>query len=102
MKLMDRIAGVTSGGRGISKAMALAFAREEAHLVPASRRLSEAQATVAEARAMGQRALAMMLDVPRRREVDAVGAKDTLGAIRLTEDVCRCYDGLLLTTVRIF
>ena len=102
MKLTDRIASVSGSRRGIGEAIALALAREEAHLVPVSRRLSDAQATVAEARAVGQRALAMMLDVPRRREVDAVGAKGAFGTIHLIEDVYRCCERERSSTMRIF
>jgi NAD(P)-dependent dehydrogenase (short-subunit alcohol dehydrogenase family) len=68
MKLTERIASVSGSRRGIGEAIALALAREEAHLVLASRTLLEPQAMAAEATAMGQRPLGMKADVPQRRE----------------------------------
>lgn len=70
MKLLDKVAIVTGGGRGIGRAIALAFAREGADVVVASRTPQELEETAAQIQALGRRALAMKSDVSEWDEVN--------------------------------
>ena len=74
MKLDNKVAIVTGAGRGIGKAIALAYAGEGAQLVLASRTLAEVEATAGEVRSLGRRALALKVDVSRRSEVETMVA----------------------------
>ena len=75
--LSGKVAVVTGSGRGIGRAVALAYATEGADLVLAARSAAELAAVAAEARALDRRAIAVRTDVTRREAVD-----DLAGAVR--------------------
>jgi 3-oxoacyl-[acyl-carrier protein] reductase len=81
MKLQDRVAIVTGASRGMGREIALALAREGAHLVLAARTLTDDQmvletrpgsisAVAKEVEGIGRRALAVRTDVSVSRDVD--------------------------------
>ncbi len=86
MKLDGQVAVVTGAGRGIGRAIALAYAREGAQLALAARSDSELERVVGEVKALGVEALAARTDVTSqigaerlaRRTVDLFGRIDVL------------------------
>src|SRR5512140_1298055 len=75
MFLEGQTAIVTGGGRGIGRAIALAFAREGATVALASRSADEVERTAAEVNARGGRALPLPTDVTSRAAVEALVAR---------------------------
>lgn len=69
MKLRDKVALVTGGGRGIGRAICLAFASEGADIVVSSDKENENIAVVAEIENMGGRAAHCQLDVADSAQV---------------------------------
>jgi len=70
--LRGKVAIVTGSGRGIGKGIALVFGEAGADLVCAARTASEIEATAAELRSMGGRALAVGCDVRDADQVDTM------------------------------
>jgi NAD(P)-dependent dehydrogenase (short-subunit alcohol dehydrogenase family) len=69
-RLAQRVALITGGGRGIGKAIALAYAAEGADIVAVSRGQEEIAETVAEVEDLGRRGLAISADVTQPDEVE--------------------------------
>ena len=72
MKLKDRVAIVTGGGRGIGRAIALALAEDGADVAVVSRTSAEIDRVAVEIKALGRHALALRADVSDREAVDTM------------------------------
>jgi NAD(P)-dependent dehydrogenase (short-subunit alcohol dehydrogenase family) len=75
MRLKDRVAIVTGGGRGIGKAISLAFASEGAIAVVAARTSSMLDETVERIESGGGKAKAILTDVSDEKQVQGLVAE---------------------------
>jgi len=69
MRLRDKVAVVTGAGRGIGQAIALAYAREGAHVVVNDIDPATAEATAAEAARLGSKSLAVAADIAKPADI---------------------------------
>ena len=69
MRLQDKVAVVTGGGRGIGRAIALALAREGADVVVIARTTNEIEEVAAEVKALGRTGLALPVDLSQREAI---------------------------------
>jgi len=83
MTLGDRVAVVTGAARGIGKAVALALAREGAHVAAVDLDRTAVEATAAGVTAQGRKALALGADVGDLAAIDAMARAvvDTFGRV---------------------
>jgi len=75
MRIKERKAIVTGAGRGIGRAIALAFAREGADVAVCDVNYAAAQAVARELEATGRRIVPIAVDVTRKAQVDAMVAR---------------------------
>ena len=69
MRLKDKIAIITGAGRGIGRDIALAYAREGAHVVINDVDPATAEATAKDAAALGSKSLAVVADVAKSADI---------------------------------
>lgn len=75
MRLKDRVALITGAGRGIGRAIALAYAKEGASLVLAARNLDELNETARLAEDLGVSNLVIATDVTKPEQVEHMAAQ---------------------------
>jgi NAD(P)-dependent dehydrogenase (short-subunit alcohol dehydrogenase family) len=70
MKLENKVAVITGGGRGIGREIAMAYAEEGADVTIAARTITEIEAVAEEIKALGGKALAVSTDVRLEEQVN--------------------------------
>jgi 3-oxoacyl-[acyl-carrier protein] reductase len=70
MRLKDKVAIITGGGRGIGKAIALGFANQGAHIIVAARTESEVISVAEKVREFGRESLGFVCDISDENQVN--------------------------------
>ena len=99
MRLLNKVALITGGARGIGREIALLFAREGADIVIGDVNLQEAEKTCRDIEALGRKSLGLELDVTNPVKVEDVINKilDKFGKIDiLVNNAGITKDGLIL------
>ena len=84
MKLDGQVAVITGSGRGIGRAIALAYAREGAKLALGARNESELQEAVSAVSELGAEAIAVRTDVTSQKDTERLAHRVVEGSGVLT------------------
>ncbi|MEE8373615.1 MAG: SDR family oxidoreductase [Dehalococcoidia bacterium] len=100
MRLEEKTAVITGGGRGIGAAIALAFAREGADVSVVSRTRPELEQTADEIRAIGRRSLPIVADVSAWQDMQRMAelVEETFGRLDILVN-CAAVQGPIGPTV---
>ena len=99
MILNGKVAIITGGGQGIGRVIALLFAKHGANLVIADINGEQAQATAGEIQSLGEKSLALRIDVSQLKEAERLGeaTMSTFGRVDiLVNNAGITRDGLFL------
>ena len=94
-KLAGKVAVITGGGGGLGRSIALALAREGTHVVLGDVEVAAAEATAAEIRRSGARAIAAPADVADRSSVRGL-ADRVFGEFAEVHLLCNCAHATVL------